>query len=162
MHPCIIFLGSCSVYLFVSFRALGHLHDKLEFIENGVHVCIFYDVFDVGVYAGSSPIEVSHLYIIGTSLLPLLSITEQSLYHRKVLSPCAYWSQARMINDLLSTTFNWYLLLHSNAISVTSIFSCIHFLHSTLCRLHHGMNFLISSCATCFLSQSIPTMISCC
>ena len=45
-------------------------------------------------------------------------------FKRKVLSPCAYWSQARMINELLST-FNWYLLHPSNDISVTSISSCI-------------------------------------
>ncbi len=38
LHPCIILLGSCLVFLFVSFRAYGHLHDKLEFIENGVHM----------------------------------------------------------------------------------------------------------------------------
>ena len=36
LHPCIMFLGSCLV-LFVSLRAYGHLDDKLEFIENGVH-----------------------------------------------------------------------------------------------------------------------------
>ena len=78
---------------------------------------------------------------------------------RKVLSPCAYWSQARMFNEVLATTFNWYLLRPSNVISVTSISSCILFLHSTLCRLHLGMIF-IPSCDTCFLSQSISTMIS--
>ena len=61
---------------------------------------------------------------------------------RKVLSPCAYWSQARMLNELLSTTFNWFLLHPSNDISVTSIYSCIIFLHSTLCRLHLGMIFI--------------------
>ena len=38
LHPCIILLGSCLVFIFVSFRAYGHLHDKLEFIENGVHM----------------------------------------------------------------------------------------------------------------------------
>ena len=31
-------IGSCLVLLFVSFGAYGHLHDKLEFIENGVHM----------------------------------------------------------------------------------------------------------------------------
>ena len=30
-------IGSCLVLLFVSFGAYGHLADKLEFIENGVH-----------------------------------------------------------------------------------------------------------------------------
>ena len=30
-------IGSCLVLLFVSFGAYGHLGDKLEFIENGVH-----------------------------------------------------------------------------------------------------------------------------
>ena len=60
---------------------------------------------------------------------------------RKVLSPCAYWSQARMINELLST-FNWYLLHPSNDISVTSIYSCFLLLHSTLCRLYLGMIFV--------------------
>ena len=39
LHPCIIFLGSCLV-LCVSLRAYGHLDDKLEFIENGVHMCL--------------------------------------------------------------------------------------------------------------------------
>ena len=38
-------------------------------------LCIFYYVFDVGVFAGSSLIEVSHLYIIGIFILPLLKIT---------------------------------------------------------------------------------------
>ena len=28
-------------------------------------ICIYYDVFDVGVFAGSSFIEISHLYIFG-------------------------------------------------------------------------------------------------
>jgi len=37
LHPCIIFIGSWLVLLFVSFGAYGHLGDKLEFIENGVH-----------------------------------------------------------------------------------------------------------------------------
>ena len=40
-------------------------------------ICIFYDVFDVGVFAGSSFIEVSHLYIIGIFILPLLNITNK-------------------------------------------------------------------------------------
>ena len=35
-------------------------------------LCIFYDVFDVGVFAGSSLIEVSHLYTIGIFILPLM------------------------------------------------------------------------------------------
>ena len=30
-------IGSCLVLLFVSFGAYGHLGDKLEFIDNGVH-----------------------------------------------------------------------------------------------------------------------------
>src|SRR4051812_19845735 len=71
-------------------------------------------------------------------------------FKRKMVSPCAYWIQARTLNELLSFTFNWYLLHPSNAISVTRIYSCIHFLHTTLCRFHHGMNFLISSCDTLF------------
>ena len=37
LHPCIMFLGSCLI-LFVSLRAYVHLDDKLEFIENGVHM----------------------------------------------------------------------------------------------------------------------------
>ena len=48
-------------------------------------------------------------------------------FKRKVLSPCVYWSQARMINELLST-FNWYLLHPSNAILVTSI--TIYYMHT--------------------------------
>ena len=51
-------LASSFLVLFVSLRAYGHLVDKLEFIENGVHSCIFYDVFDVGGYVGSSLLEV--------------------------------------------------------------------------------------------------------
>ena len=60
---------------------------------------------------------------------------------RKVVSPCAYWSQGRMINDLLST-FNWHLLHPSNDILVTNIYPCTLFLHSILCRLHIGMIFI--------------------
>ena len=37
LHPCIIFIGYCLVLLLVRFGAYGHLDDKLEFIENGVH-----------------------------------------------------------------------------------------------------------------------------
>ena len=35
--PCLRIIGSCLVLLFVSFGAYGHLGDKLEFIENGIH-----------------------------------------------------------------------------------------------------------------------------
>ena len=38
LHPCIIFIGSYLVLLLVIFGAYGHFHDKLEFIENGVHM----------------------------------------------------------------------------------------------------------------------------
>ena len=38
LHPCIIFIGSCLVLLLVRFGAYGHFYDKLEFIENGVHM----------------------------------------------------------------------------------------------------------------------------
>ena len=38
LHPCIIFIGSCLVLLLVRFGAFDHVHDKLEFIENGVHM----------------------------------------------------------------------------------------------------------------------------
>ena len=39
--------------------------------------CIFYDVFDVGGYAGSSLLEVSLLYLLGIPPLPLLTITNR-------------------------------------------------------------------------------------
>ena len=64
---------------------------------------------------------------------------------RKVLSPCAYWSQARMINELLST-FNWYLLHPSNAISVTSII--IYYMHTLL---HQSCVDCIMACYSFFL-----------
>ena len=38
---------------------------------------IFYDVFDVGGYAGSSLLEVSLLYLLGIPPLPLLTITNK-------------------------------------------------------------------------------------
>ena len=38
---------------------------------------IFYDVFDVGGYAGSSRLEVSLLYFFGIPPLPLLTITSR-------------------------------------------------------------------------------------
>ena len=38
LHPCIIFIGSCLVLLLVRFGALSLFYDKLEFIENGVHL----------------------------------------------------------------------------------------------------------------------------
>ena len=43
-----MFLGSCLV-LFVSLRAYVHLDDKLEFIENGVHMLLLLR-FGVGVF----------------------------------------------------------------------------------------------------------------
>ena len=39
--------------------------------------CIFYDVFDVGGYAGSSLLEVSLLYILGIPPPPLLFISRR-------------------------------------------------------------------------------------
>ena len=51
------------------------------------YICIFYDVFDVGVFAGSSFIEVSHLYIIGIFILPLLKITSHCWISLVVLNP---------------------------------------------------------------------------
>ena len=39
--------------------------------------CIFYDVFDVGGYAGSSQLEVSLLFLLGIPPLPLLTITSR-------------------------------------------------------------------------------------
>ena len=38
---------------------------------------IFYDVFDVGGYVGSSRLEVSLLYLLGIPPLPLLTITSR-------------------------------------------------------------------------------------
>ena len=73
------------------------------------------------------------------------------------------WCHHVLIGVKLGWSTNHCLLHHSNVISVTSIF--IFFMHtflaSSMCRLYHGMLF-IHSCDTCFLSQSIPTMISCC
>ena len=120
--------------------------------------------FVLGIGVSNSLVPMS----LGTILFVLLLYEQLEMhwilgsFKRKVLSPCAYWSQARMINELLCT-FNWYLLHPSKGISVTSI--VIYFMHtflaSTLCRLYHGMLF-IHSCDTCSLSQSIPTMISYC
>ena len=39
--------------------------------------CIFYDVFDVGGFVGSSRLEVSLLYLLGIPPLPLLNITSR-------------------------------------------------------------------------------------
>ena len=70
-----LMLGFLSVLL-VRFGAYGHLHDKLSSSKTEF-TCIFYDVFDVGFFAGSSFIEVSHLYTFGICLLPLLTITNK-------------------------------------------------------------------------------------
>ena len=76
MHPCIIFIGSCLVLLLVSFGAFvmfmtSSSSSKTEF------TCIFYDVFDVGGFAGSSRLEVSLLFLLGIPPLPLLTITSR-------------------------------------------------------------------------------------
>ena len=76
MHPCIIFIGSCLVLLFVSFGAYGHLGDKLDFIKNGVYshllrcfrcwrLCRFFLV------GGFTPL------FVGIPPLPLLTITNK-------------------------------------------------------------------------------------
>src|SRR3954462_1793686 len=55
------------------------------------------------------------------------------LLTRKVVSPCAYRSKARTINEPLCTTcFQFYL---GNKYLLHAYFS----LHSTLCRVLHGM-----------------------
>ena len=69
LHPCIILIGSCLVLLLVSFGVLvifmtSSSSSKTEF------TCVFYDVFDVGGYAGSSRLEVSLLYLF--AYLPCL------------------------------------------------------------------------------------------
>ena len=132
---------------------------KLIFISICTYLC---GVCPIYCWFSNSLVPMS----LGTILFVLL-FQEQLEMHwtlgsltRKVVSSCANWSQARMINELLPT-FNWYLPHPSNDISVTSISSCILFLHSTLCRLHLCMIF-IPSCDTCFLSQSISMMILCC
>ena len=75
------------------------------------------------------------------------------------------WCHRVLIGVKLGWSMNYYLLHHSNAISVTSII--IYFMHtflrSTMCRLHHGMN-IILSCDTCFLlkaSQQWSLVASC-
>ena len=50
-------------------------------------MCFFHYVFVVGGIAGSSPMEVSHLHIIGIPPLPLLNITSRCLD-----SPCRHLS----------------------------------------------------------------------
>ena len=59
LHPCIMFLGSCWV-IFVSIRAMVILMTSLSSSKTEF-ACVFYDVFDVGGYAGSSLLEVSLL-----------------------------------------------------------------------------------------------------
>ena len=90
------------------------------FIENGVHLCIFYDVFDVGVYAGSSFIEVSHLYMLGISPLPLLIITSRCWIVFVVIYPTSlsllnselfcrsYGSSGFICIPLFSVVFQWH------------------------------------------------------
>ena len=81
----------------------------------------------------------------------------------KVSSPHAYWSQARMVDEILSTTSTQCHL--GNKYSP----SCILFQHPTLCRLHHGMKSIYlpllqllqiqcSSYDTCCFPQRVPTI----
>ena len=67
-------------------------------------------------------------------------------YTRKVVSPCAYWSQAWMI-------VNSYLLHHQCYLG-NKYLSHAYFYLSTLCRLYLGTNFLCAN--TWYLSRSIP------
>ena len=77
---------------------------------------------------------------------------------RKMLRPCDYWSQVRMIKEQLSTTSIQCCL--GNKYPLNAFFSCKGPNVSFLFRLHHGMNLLIHSCSTCLISQSIQTMMS--
>ena len=64
------FLSSWDLALLVIFLTTSS-SSKTEF------TCIFYDVFDVGGYVGSSLFEVSLLYMLGIPPLPLLTITNK-------------------------------------------------------------------------------------
>ena len=72
LHPCIIFL------VLVWFFSLGDLELMVIFMTSSSSsktdfTCIFYDVFDVGGYAGSSLLEVSLLCLLSIPPLPLLT-----------------------------------------------------------------------------------------
>ena len=92
-----MFLGSCLV-LFVSLRSYGHLDDKLEFIENGVCMCLL-NVFDVGGFTGLIRGRVltiffwafSHLLLIGISIKIVLALVAsfQQTWFRRIRSPNA-------------------------------------------------------------------------
>jgi hypothetical protein len=73
----IAFLASSSFLVLGWFFSLWVLELMVSFMTSSSSsktesLCIFYDVFDVGVFAGSSLIEVSHLYTIGIFILSLL------------------------------------------------------------------------------------------
>ena len=71
--PCIIFLGSCLVLL-VRFGAYGHLHDKLEFIENGVHMPLLLRFRCCSFYRSYSR-KGSHHFLMAFSNLLLIVIS---------------------------------------------------------------------------------------
>lgn len=65
------------------------------------------------------------------------------------------WCHHVLIWRKLGLSMSYYLLFHSNAISVTSIYLMHTFLASTLCRLLHGM--------TCFIRLvSIVVVLAIC
>src|SRR3954469_3274092 len=49
------------------------------------------------------------------------------------------WCHHVLILRKLGLSMSYYILFHSNDISVTSIYLMHTFLASTLCRFHHGM-----------------------
>ena len=78
-NHCIL---ASSLLVLVWFFSLWYLELMVIFMTSSSSsimelTCFFYDVLDVGVFAGSSFIEVSHLYIIGIFLPPLLTITNK-------------------------------------------------------------------------------------
>ena len=102
----VVFTGSCFVLLFVSFGDCGHLGDKLEFIENGVHshllwcfrcwsLCRFFSV------GGFTPL------FVGIPPLPLLFVSSlfwcYSSFSIQQAWVCSIWSSYAEVMTVLAS-----------------------------------------------------------
>jgi len=72
--------------------------------------CIFYDVFDVGGYAGSSLLKVSLLYLLGIPPLPLLTSLLDAT-HRHLSNKLEFAQFGAHLQKLWQFWFYWILLL---------------------------------------------------
>ena len=108
--------------------------------------CSFSNYFGPNEFGNRGVLE----FVLGTLEMhwKLVSFT------RKVLSPCAYWSQAMKIDELLSTTsYHCYLgnkyLIHAYSYSIQPLVGCFFGMKLFICKFCGSCKILLKKTSYC-------------